>query len=313
MKIFPIAIAILIGVTLLIEFGLRLTVGLGNPPLYIADEEIGYLLAPNQKLRRRGNLIKVNQYSMRSDEIEPEKPDNRFRVFLLGDSIVNGGWWTDQTEILSEFIETEIAQMSDRPVEAINASANSWGPRNQLAYLQKFGLFDADVLILVINTDDLFATAPTSVQVGRDLNYPNRRPPLALIELYQRYLAKSPEIPELEKVRKEPGDRVGRNLQAIEEIKHLAAANNTQFILAMTPLLRELQGDGSREYELKARKRLQEFTANQNITYIDFLPIFADFPQPEFLYRDSIHLTVQGNHMVSKTLAESAFSVISEQ
>ncbi len=313
MKIFSIAIAILIGVTLLIEFGLRLTVGLGNPPLYIADEDLGYLLAPNQKLRRRGNLIKINQYSMRSDDIESNKPDGTLRVFLLGDTIVNGGWWTDQQEILSEFIETEIAQSSDRPVEAINASANSWGPRNELAYLQKFGLFDADVLILVINTDDLFATAPTSVQVGRDLNYPDRRPPLALIELYQHYLAKSPEIPELETVRKEPGDRVGLNLQAIEEVKNLAAANNTKFILAMTPLLRELQGDGSREYELKARKRLQEFANRENITYIDFLPIFADFPQPEFLYRDSIHLTVQGNHMVSETLAESASSLIGDR
>jgi hypothetical protein len=303
---FSIAIAILIGITLLIEFGLRLTVGLGNPPLYIADPEIGYLLAPNQNLRRRGNLFKINQYSMRSDNIERNKPDGTLRLFLLGDSIVNGGWWTDQKDILSEFIETEIAQMSDRPTEAINASANSWGPRNELAYLKKFGLFDADILILVINTDDLFATTPTSVQVGRDLNYPSRRPPLALIELYQLYLAKSPEIPELEKVRKEPGDRVGRNLQAIEAIKNLAAANNTEFILAMTPLLRELQGDGSREYELKARKRLQEFAIAQNITYIDFLPIFADFPQPEFLYRDTIHLTVQGNDMVSKTLAKEA-------
>ena len=308
MKIFLIAVAILTGVTVIVELGLRFTVGLGNPPLYIADPDIGYLLAPEQQVRRRGNLIKINQYSMRSDDISPEKTHDTLRVFLLGDSIVNGGWWTDQSEILSELIETEIAQNSRRDVEVINASANSWGPRNELAYLQRFGLFDADTLILVINTDDLFATAPTSVQVGKDLNYPDRRPPLALIELYQLYFAKNPPIPELEKVRKEPGDRVGFNLQAIKKIKDFAEANDTKFILAMTPLLRELTGTGSRDYELKARQRLKEFTSSAGINYVDFLPIFSDFPQPEFLYRDTIHLTVQGNQMVSETLAKSVNS-----
>ena len=311
MKIFLIAIAILTGLTVIIEVGLRLTVGLGNPPLYIADDDIGYLLAPNQKVRRWGNLIKINQYSMRSDDISQEKPDSLLRVFVLGDSIVNGGWWTDQSEILSESIETEIAKNSTRDVEAINASANSWGPRNELAYLKRFGLFDSDVLILVINTDDLFATAPTSVQVGRDLNYRDRRPPLALIELYQNYFVKTPSIPELEEVRKEKGDRVGFNLQAIKEIKDIAAANNTEFILGMTPLLRELKGTGSRDYELKARKRLQEFAASEEIVYVDFLRIFADFPQPEFLYRDTIHLSIQGNHMVSETLAKAVSNIIS--
>ena len=300
MKVFLMAIAILTGLTIIIEVGLRLTMGLGNPPLYIADDEIGYLLAPNQEVRRKGNLIKINQYSMRSDDIAEKKSDSQLRVFVLGDSIVNGGWWTDQSEILSESIKTELKKNSDRSVEVLNASANSWGPRNELAYLKRFGLFDADQLILVINTDDLFATAPTSLQVGRDLNYRDRRPPLALIELYQHYFAKNPEIPELEKVRKEPGDRVGFNLQAIKEIKEIAVANNTEFILAMTPLLRELKGTGSREYELKARKRLQEFAKSEDILYIDFLPIFANFPQPEFLYHDTIHLSIQGNNMVSK-------------
>ena len=304
MKIFLMAIAILTGVTVIIEVGLRLTVGLGNPPLYIADDEIGYLLAPNQQVRRRGNLIKINQYSMRSDDIDEKKSDSDLRILVLGDSIVNGGWWTDQDEILSESIKAEIQKQSDLSVEVLNASANSWSPRNELAYLKRFGLFDSDILILVINTDDLFGIAPTSLQVGRDLNYRDRRPPLALIELYQHYFAKNPEIPELEKVRKEPGDRVGINLQAIKEIKEIAAANNTEFILAMTPLLREVKDNGSRDYELKARNRLQEFARSEDILYIDFLPIFTNFPQPEFLYHDTIHLSIQGNHHVSQHISQ---------
>ena len=71
MKLLLIVLASVTGLAIIAEIGLRLTTGLGNPPLYIADREIGYLLAPNQKLRRFGNTIATNQYSMRSREIEP--------------------------------------------------------------------------------------------------------------------------------------------------------------------------------------------------------------------------------------------------
>ena len=310
MKILLIIITTGIGCVVLVEGGLRLMFGLGNPPLYIADDEIGYLLAPNQNLRRMGNQIQINQYSMRSEAIAEAKPDSLFRVLLLGDSIVNGGWWTDQQEILSASLTKKLnsdVNSITNSVQVLNASANSWGPRNELAYLKRFGLFNSQVLILVINTDDLFATAPNSDLVGRDRNYPDHKPFLALTEAYERFIAKPKPLPNQ---KPEKGDRVGLNLQAIREIKAIAETENTQFILAMTPLLRELGETGPRDYEQKARNRLQEFTTQEQITYIDFLPIFADFPQPEFLYRDHIHLSPQGNHLVSETLAKSLESLI---
>lgn len=300
MKIALIIFTTVIGCVVLAEGSLRLILGLGNPPLYIADDEIGYLLAPNQNLKRMGNTIQINQYSMRSEAIEDSKPNNLFRVLLLGDSIVNGGWWTDQQETLSASIESRLTS-DGTSVQVLNASANSWGPRNELAYLQGFGLFESQVLVLVINTDDLFATAPNSAPVGRDRNYPDKKPLLALSEAYERFIAQPKPIPNQ---KEETGDRVGFNLEAIREINQIAQAQNTQFILAMTPLLREFGETGSRDYEKTARKKLQDFVTQEQITYIDFLPIFADFPQPEFLYRDHIHLSPQGNHLVSETLAK---------
>ena len=301
MKILLIILTSVIGITVLAEGGLRLVLGLGDPPLYVADDEIGYLLAPNQNLKRMGNKIQINQYSMRSEAIEKSKPDSVFRVLLVGDSIINGGWWTDQEETISSLIKNKLGS-DGNSVQVLNASANSWGPRNQLAYLKRFGVFESQVIVLVINTDDLFATAPNSAPVGRDRNYPDRKPLLALTEAYERFIAKPKPLPNQPE---EKGDRVGFNLEAIREINEIAKSQNTQFILAMTPLLREFGATGSRDYEKKARNRLQEFTIKEKITYIDFLPIFGDFPQPEFLYRDHIHLSPQGNHLVSETLAKS--------
>jgi hypothetical protein len=304
MKILLISIFSLVGITFVMESALRFFLGFGNPPLYIADAEIGYLLAPNQATRRRGNHIKINQYSMRSDQITPKKSQDTVRVFLLGDSIVNGGWWTDQSKILSALVKQELKQNSTlEKIEVFNASANSWNPRNELAYLQRFGLFEANVLVLVINTDDLFGTAPNPVIVGKDANYPEKKPFLALIELYDRYLKESQPIAEIEAIKQE-GDRVGFNLEAIAQIKAIADNHQTQFILAFTPLKRELQ-NGSKPYEQKARDRVKELVTQQNLIYLDFLPIFANFPQLELLYRDHIHLSPQGETMVSQAIAEA--------
>ncbi|MEM8831917.1 MAG: hypothetical protein AAGE96_21565 [Cyanobacteria bacterium P01_G01_bin.19] len=95
MKLLPIILVSVLGLTVLTEIGLRLTKGLGNPPLYVADNNIGYLLTPNQKMRRFGNRIEVNQYSIRDGEVEKEKKPGIERVFLVGDSVVFGSWWTD--------------------------------------------------------------------------------------------------------------------------------------------------------------------------------------------------------------------------
>ena len=304
MKVLLIIVAALTGIGIVFEVGLKLIFGFGNPPLYIADNKIGYLLAPDQQIRRMGNQININQYSMRSRQIAKTKPASTFRILMIGDSIVNGGWWTDQKETISALVEQQLISNATA-IEVLNASANSWSPRNELAYLQSFGLFDAQVIVLIINTDDLFGIAPTSIPVGRDRAYPEQKPPLAVIELLQQVLTKPKPIPEMEQVRAEKGDRVGFNLEAIKEINRMAAQKNAQFILAMTPLLREIGEPGSRDYELRARERLRQLADTEEISYIDFLPIFQEFPQPEFLYRDHIHLSPPGNRLVSEQISKS--------
>ncbi|WP_414581131.1 SGNH/GDSL hydrolase family protein [Scytonema sp. PCC 10023] len=307
-----ISLVLVIGLFVVIEVGLRSLFGFGNPLIYIPDEQIGYLLAPNQRTRRFGHRIEINEYSMRSEPIQKTPSPSTLRVLLLGDSIVNGGWWTDQDNTISSLL---LRSLSDsvtsnfQQVEVLNASANSWGPRNELAYLQKFGNFNAQAVVLVINTDDLFATSPTALPVGRDRNYPDKKPPLALVEVLQRYMLRQTPIPELEAVQNEGGDRVGLNLEAIGKIQALTHQANSQFLLVMTPLLREIGQPGPRDYEIKARQRLLEFCQAQQITYVDFLPIFNSNQNPKALYHDHIHLNLQGNQLVSQVIELSALTL----
>ena len=300
---------ILIVGLIFLEVFLRLAFGFGDPLLYVSDRQIGYLLAPNQNVRRFGNRIQINEYSMRSGTIAATRPDSTLRVLMIGDSIVNGGWWTDQNDTLSETLAAYLNAFKPS-VEVLNASANSWSPRNELAYLQRFGLFQAQILVLVINTDDLFATAPTSLAVGHDRNYPDRKPPSALAEVISRYLLPTPPMSDaLKAVQTKGGDRVGIVLDAIRQIDHLTRQNKARFLLVMTPLLRELE-QAPRDYELVARQRLSAFAQTESIQYIDFLTVFnAEIKTPKDVYHDHIHLNPIGNERVSeligKTIQES--------
>ncbi|MBO3459065.1 SGNH/GDSL hydrolase family protein [Aetokthonos hydrillicola Thurmond2011] len=305
-EVLVIIFIVVVGLLVVLEVGLRI-LGFGNPLIYVADEYIGYLLAPNQRTRRFGNRIRINEYSMRGESIQETCSPSTFRVLILGDSIANGGWWTDQantiSSLMTQFLSVAMKGKFNQ-VEVLNASANSWGPRNELAYLKRFGSFNAQVVILLINTDDLFATAPTSLPVGRDRNYPDKKPPLALAEFFTRYVAKPKPIPEMKAVSDEKGDRVGLNLDAISKIIALTHQANSEFLLVMTPLLREIGEPGSRDYEIKARQRLSEFAQIEQITYIDFLPVFHSTKDVKNLYQDHIHMNLQGNQVVAEVISQ---------
>ncbi|MBD1811727.1 SGNH/GDSL hydrolase family protein, partial [Microcoleus sp. FACHB-DQ6] len=164
MEVVLIILAVTAGLGAAIEVLVRVLLGFGNPLIYIADAECGYLLAPNQKVRRLGNRIEINEYSMRSGSIAPTiAPPETLRVLLLGDSVANGGWWTHQTDTISEIMARNLrllvqnlakntqlgSQVNYSNFEVLNASANSWGPRNQLAYAKRFGVFGAKALVLL--------------------------------------------------------------------------------------------------------------------------------------------------------------------
>lgn len=309
-------LAALLLAALFIEGILRLGFGFGRPPLYVADETMGYRLAPNQRLRRFGNRIHINEYSMRANAIAPKPTPQTLRLFLLGDSLANGNWWTDQANILSALIAQAlqpsfIASSNTSPythAEALNASANSWGPRNELAYLQRYGTFDATVLVLLLNTDDLFGTEPTSLQVGRDRSYPSQNFPFAIAEIFHRFTTKNQPIPGLKAIQNEGGDRVGKNLTAINGIYQQTTAAGSQFLLVLSPLKRELPGP--RDYELVARQRLQDWATENNARYTDLLPSFVQQSDPATLYRDHIHLSPAGNELVSQTIAEDIAKIL---
>jgi hypothetical protein len=76
--------------------------GFGQPPLAQRDQITEYRLLPDREYRRVVNRIAINRYGMRSDDFRREELDAVHHVLLVGDSIVCGEHWIDQSQTLAQ-------------------------------------------------------------------------------------------------------------------------------------------------------------------------------------------------------------------
>jgi lysophospholipase L1-like esterase len=168
-----------------LELVARFALGLGDPPLLIRDRAIDYLFAPSRCYSRFHNRVCYNRWSMRAEDFSKEKQGCEPRVMVLGDSIINGGSRTDQSQIPTEIAKARLAR-AGIPSTIGNISAGSWGPANLLAYTRRFGWFDADVAVFVFGTADVEDLPDFFTDLGPD--HPLKPPMFAAQEIAERYL-----------------------------------------------------------------------------------------------------------------------------
>ena len=167
------------------EIFARYALGLGTPPLSMTHPTIEYMYVPNQDLYRFGNHFVTNQYGMRTEPFTQTKRNGEFRIMVFGDSVVNGGNLTDQSELATSLIKKRLIETGYKIPIVGNISAGSWGPGNWLAYAREYGFFDADIIILVCSSHD-YADNPTYEPLNPN-THPTQRPISALMEGIQRY------------------------------------------------------------------------------------------------------------------------------
>ncbi len=277
----------------------RTWIGLGDPPLSIADTEIEYLSKPGT-YKRFGNRIFVNSHYMRSDEFPKHKqsPDE-VRVMVMGDSVVHGGALTDQADLATERLQATLRKELGRPVVVGNIAAGSWGPGNLLAYAKRFGLFDADVVLIVLHGKDV-GDNPTGVPVvGIDPSFPAKRPPAAIVEAVGRYL-----IPRLRRLfggaarhtpvvsdsdKQAAADRTMGDLNAL---CNLAKASGTVVLIVYVPQRVELAGA-----LLPGHAMIARFASDKQLDFLDLRDDFRNATNgaaDPYRPNDSIHPSPAG-------------------
>ena len=286
------------------ELVARLGLGLGDPPLSDAYPDLEYAFRPGT-YRRFGNTIRINSHHMRSDEFpdRKERPDE-FRVLLMGDSVVNGGALTDQADLASEVLRERLTRALGRPAVVGNVSAGSWGPGNLLAYARRFGLFDADVVVVVLTSMDAGDVPTGRAVVGVDPSFPARRPWSALGEAVTRYLL--PRIqPAGSPMDATPAPDAGpeafaRGMRDLGELADLVSASGARLVIAHFPDRGELAGS-----MLPGHDAIAGLAAERDIPFVELSPaIAAAVAAGSEPYRpgDSIHPNAAGQRIIADSL-----------
>lgn len=291
------------------ELFCRFVIGLGDPPLYQADPAMEYLLQPSKTYHRFHRRFAVNQYSMRSDDFLPQKSTpEELRVLVIGDSVVYGGVMIDQDDIDTEILKRNLQHQFGRQVVVGNASAKSWGPPNELAYLERYGTLDADVIVLELSSHD-YADAPTFVPVvGISASYPNKKPWSALADLFGTYL-----LPRYLHYGVTPAG-IDKNLinsvssesdiawcrRAERDFFLYARAHHTKVALVQHLTLPEVTGVYEPGYAAN-----QEVAKQENVPYVDDADeLRAELKSGHSPYHsgDTIHLNRLGQEILARTL-----------
>ncbi|MDF5739830.1 MULTISPECIES: SGNH/GDSL hydrolase family protein [unclassified Nostoc] len=292
------------------EIFFRLLLGLGNPVLSQADPYTGYRFQANQKLFRFGKRIEYNQYSQRSEPINPEKTQGVLRIMMIGDSILNGGSPTDQQQIITEIFKSKLLT-ARHPAEVLNASAGSWGIGNHLGYLREFGTFNSDVVILEIGTNDLAQPTSTSAPVGNDPNFPTHPPLLAIQEAWTRYtwprlskifqIGSVPSDFPLTPSSVEPDRQFQQNMQTLKTTVQLVRIQKIPIFVLFVPELSNLvPSNNLPKYKLEFIQQLKFL----QVPLIDAQSEWSTLPSKkvETLFRDGIHPNEAGNQALANLL-----------
>lgn len=282
------------------EIYARKGLGLGDPPLSVADPEIEYLFAPNQDCLRFGNRIRYNDKSLRNDYPTSVLTNGENCVLMLGDSVLNGGALTDQAKLATTLAEKEL-RAQGRPFRILNCSAGSWGPVNCAEYVRKYGNFGAQSVYMVLNPGDLW-DVPDHTPIVGTRSFPDKKPWLAVWELVYRYI-----LPRLEDfirertsrlVSKEGLVRGGMSKDAAEA----ASLEAIGYCLGQAPdrgiVYSRLKGDWASPVLSEGEIKLRDFCKKNGYGF----HLLQLDPQTDYREGDCIHLNENGQRKLAGLL-----------
>lgn len=289
-------VVLLGGVFLFIAAELLLRfMGFGNPILYMQDPDVGYFPAPNQYVVRYGGRIMTNSFGMRAPDFTREKPEDTFRILLLGDSTLWGGSYIDQDDLYARRLERHLNENnSGRKVEVLNMGVNGWGPFHKIGYVKKFGTFDADIAIIALPIDDIYREHYGLENFPyMSLNFPPRMAiEEVVMHLLWRYrigrLAPTAEIKE---------EYAKRGIEAYRRLTSMLKEAGCEVFVEILPS-QDAGTTGTVPQEQKEKVEImRRFLEADGFTTHYPAGLFMGAGEPDELYHDVCHLDREGHRV----------------
>lgn len=302
----------------LAEVALRLVLGLGTPVLLEKHPTIGYVFAADQDVRRFGNTIRINAHHQRNASVVAEPDTSTLRILFLGDSVTFGGTLADQGETVTAYLDAELQATLEQEVEVLNASAGSWGMENLLAYVDAFGLFASDLVVLQIGTHDLLQPASVSDPVGVHPSMPDTNPLTATSELITRYL-----VPRLVPPPSNPDpitwpvpqqrDQFATNLNAFDELVDRVQRADTPLLVVHTPNRDEVVADVAGRYSetySEWRTAFIQHCAERGVPVVNLIEDWRNALDVNAYFRDGVHFEPTGNAAAAHALVPALVALV---
>ncbi len=240
---------------------------------------------------------------MRSEDIAAKKEPGHVRVFFIGNSVTYGTTYIDQSLIFTSLVGSELPKLTGYPAEVLNASAGGWAASNEVGFLTSKGTFDADLVLIVLNSGDLqqpfndYSESPSA---------PTEQPVSAIGEAWNRYLL--PRLYGTAGASPDPGQVLAQQevefdaiLSTLGKGRGYALAHGSRFGIVYIP-------SGKVPEPLYKRKKLLcDWAAANEVPIVDLTSVFERYPIEELYLHDGgyIHLDVPGHKIVASSLLDA--------
>ena len=213
----------------LCEMAVRI-LGFGGMVEYEPNAAWGYLMRPAQRVYVYGHPVVINSEGLRGPEIAATKADREARIVFFGDSITYGGGRIREEELFVRHVERFLLE-NEVPSEVLNVSAPGWSPQNWIRFVQRRGLYEADVAVAVIPEADL--RRPFSTMEMH--SFRQKTPPLQLgwFLLKLQLMIRGPDTDLWKDV--DPAVEAKRNVDAVRELLAIAERSGAALIVVLVP------------------------------------------------------------------------------
>jgi lysophospholipase L1-like esterase len=124
--------------------------------VYRVDPDLRYVLSPNQQGWIDDGFVTTNSLGFRGRDVAIPKPEGRFRVVALGDS-VTFGWGVNDADTFCAQLEQQLrARLRGHEVEVVNLAVPGYATRQEVALLKRnLSSLQPDLVLVGFYSNDL--------------------------------------------------------------------------------------------------------------------------------------------------------------
>jgi hypothetical protein len=255
--------------------------GWGGVVVFEPNDHWGFLMKPSQVVYTYGHPVRINSLGLRGAELCEPKPASTLRIVFVGDSVTYGGGRIPEERLFCRQFETR-ARREGIDAEVVNLAAPAWSPQNWWGYIEKHGLYDADIVVLVLPECDLARLFGT-MDLGGHWDH---APPLRMQSLASKALSRFYHERLFARHRRE--EVIAANLNAMQHL--VEGRENIAFLAVLIPSRVPSQPD--------------EHLWSEFLSHLDDpLDLRQDLQDPSF-FLDGSHLNAKGHAYVGEKIFE---------